>query len=432
MSAAAPRLEFNAAGSLLVQRADGGSAPVNLAGEALAMQSVLSGRFAVAGGFVVEPFRAATAQATGSSPYVQVDLVDLLAPGTTYRCTVQMDGSCSDFVEHELGYFPLEAGPYLFNTQLAEVARTQLNDFQIYTILSRLVGREAGAQYLDGLAADHQLAHISECQLVVIFNHHYARNCRAIHDFYAQRFPSIDFVLPCAAPRNPNYYAYPFGSYQFHGLVHGYLSDRLRIGGLQPRVFLFIQDDVLLHPRLSAASVLSLLSQDFASMFPFDMPYTLKERHWAWSQRVHNTISQQRDSLTGNGFEGLHPALSSRNLHHGVSDCFALRADVVPDFVDRLAPMVAANLFPEVAIPTALYSATRRARSKVAVQPGWLLWGNSREKVRDPVYIQEFLASEAAFLHPLKITQMDAKTLNLIKSAGAWRSGDTVAPGTIS
>jgi hypothetical protein len=361
-----------------------------------------------------------------------MDLIDLQAQGTAHRCTVQLDGSCTDLVEQELGSFPLKAGPYVHNPKLVEVVRSRLNDLQIYTILSRLVGREAGALYLDKLAADHRPADVSGCQLVVIFNHHYARNCRAIYDFYALRFPSIDFVLPCAAPRNPNYYAYPFGSYQFHGLVHGYLSDRLRIGGLQPRAFLFIQDDVLLHPRLSASSVLSLLSQDFASMFPFNMPYTLKERSWAWSQRVGNTFSQQRDSLTGNGFEGLFPALSSRNLYHGVSDCFALRADVVPDFVERLAPMVAANLFPEVAIPTSLYSATRRARSKVAVQPGWLLWGASREKVRDPAYIQEFLASDAAFLHPLKIAQMDTKTLTLVKSAGTRVSHDTAAPRTSS
>jgi hypothetical protein len=422
VSTLAPRIEFDAAGLLQLQRADGGRATVCMAGEAMGIHPVLSGRYAVAGGFVAPPLGAAQGARVG------VDLIDLLAPGVSHRCTVQPDGNCTDLVEHELGLDSPGAGSYVVNPRLAEVLRGNLNDFQIYTVLSRLVGPEAGTRYLDSFAADHLAAGASDCQLVVLFNHHYARNCRAIHDFYVQRFPCIDFVLPCAAPRRPHYYAYPFGSYQFHGLVHGYLSDQLRLGGSPPHAYLFIQDDVLLHPRLSAASMRALLSQDCAGMFPFKMPYALEERAWAWSARIRNTFLQQRDNLTGNGFEGLHPALSTRQLHHGVSDCFALRADIVPEFLERLAPMLAANLFPEVAIPTALYSATRRANLTVAVQPGRLLWGASRAKVRDPDYIRDFLASEAAFLHPLKVAQMDAQTLHLIHSTGLQESAGTSLP----
>lgn len=350
---------------------------------------------------------------------MRVETLDLSEPVRSQRWAVGEDGSCADPVEHELGTQPPGAGPYLLNPWLVDLVRPRLNDFQIYTLLCQLSGREAASRYLDGCAAEHRSTAESGCQLVVLFNHHYARNCRALHDFYVERFPEIDFVLPCAAPRHPNYHAYPFGSYQFHGLVQGYLRDRLRKTPAQTRAYMFIQDDVLLHPRLSATSVLDLLSHDRGGLFPFDYPYTLQENRWAWSERVLNALDRQRDKLTGNGFEGLFPAITKRRLHHGVSDCFAVRSDLVPEFVERLAPMVAANLFPEVAIPTALFSTVRRAGLSMAIQPGSLLWGADREKVRDAGYIKEFLASEAAFLHPLKIAKTDSEILQLVQSSGS-------------
>lgn len=418
MIAAFPQLEFDPAGTLQFQRTDGTRTPVRLAGENLSAHAVLSGRYAVAGGFVSPPSGSGAAQDAAPNERVWVDLIDVGATAAGHRCQVQPDGSCTDPVEHELGLPPPDARPYARNPQLLQVVRARLNDFQIYTVLNRLSEDESGARYMDSLAAEHGPGSDVGCQLVVIFNHNYARNCRAIHDLYVRRFPAIDFVLPCAAPRHPNYYAYPFGSYQFHGLVHGYLRDRLRAGGHQPRAYLFIQDDLLLHPRLSAAALEELLSRDCASMFPFEMPYTLDEHRWFWSTRVRNTFQQQGDQLTGNGFEGLGPVVSTRHLHHGVSDCFALRADIVPEFVERLAPMLAANLFPEVAIPTALYSATRHALRNVAVKPGWLLWHADRAQVRDPAFIRAFVASEAAFLHPIKLAQMDEQTLQLVQSTG--------------
>jgi hypothetical protein len=104
-------------------------------------------------------------------------------------------------------------------------------------------------------------------------------------------------------------------------------------------------------------------------------------------------------------------------LQHGVSDCFALRAELVPDFLDRLGPLVAANVFPEVSIPTALFAAVRAAGLSMAIRPGRFLWGADRRLARDPAYIADFLASDAALLHPLKIASGDETILRMIRAA---------------
>ena len=408
MSTMMPRLVFDATGALMLERADGGRFPVVHSAGPL---GTLDGTRLLLGGGVVP--------ATGDmGPRVFVDLVDLAQPATVARYVVAGDGRCGHSHELELAAYPA-TDAYLLNPQFVAAARQRLNDCQIHAFLRLAAGDVVAAAYLDGLAADHGPDGAAGCRLVVLFNHHYARNCRPIHDFYRRRFPDVDFVMPCVAPRHPRYFAYPFGSYQFHGLVHGYLRDRLQIDSTGPQAYLFIQDDVLLHPRLSAGTVLDLLSGEHGGMFPVNHPYSLEAVAWPWTARVANSLRKPMDPLVGNGFEGLTPAVSLQRLHHGVSDCFALRADLVPAFLDQLGPLVAANVFPEVAIPTSLFTAVRMAGLSVAVQPGRFLWGADRDKVRDPAFIAEFLASDAAFVHPLKIATGDEAILRLLRDAEA-------------
>ena len=92
-----------------------------------------------------------------------------------------------------------------------------------------------------------------------------------------------------------------------------------------------------------------------------------------------------------------------QHLRHGVSDCFALRSSLVPEFIDNLAPLVAANLFPELAIPTALFNSASATGLSVVVKAGTLLWQEQRARIYDPAFINAFLESDSAFLHPVKI-----------------------------
>jgi|LakMenEpi03Aug12_release.lakeMendotaPanAssembly.Ray.scaffolds.fasta_scaffold152905_2 hypothetical protein len=404
MSPTPQRLAFDADGRLVLELTDGSTVAVmHPTGPVRADAAVDGTRWLVGG-------------CSDSSGEPRIDLVDFGDPATLERWTVGADGVCREPQDVDVASLPAVPG-YLLNPHLFAAARPRLNDFQIYSLLRLTAGAAAAAAYLDGCAAEHGPVVPAGCRLVVLFNHHYARNCRPIHDLYRRRFPNIDFVMPCVAPRHPQYHAYPFGSYQFHGLVHGYLSDRRRAAPDGPKAYLFIQDDVLLHPRLSAAAILALLADGHGGLFPVNHPYSLAATEWPWTARVANALERQQDPLCGNGFEGLTPGVLPGRLQHGVSDCFALRAELVPDFLDRLGPLVAANVFPEVSIPTALFAAVRAAGLSMAIRPGRFLWGADRRLARDPAYIADFLASDAALLHPLKIASGDETILRMIRAA---------------
>jgi hypothetical protein len=404
MSPTPQRLDFDADGRLVLELTDGSTiAVMHPTGPVRADAAVDGSRWLVGG-----------CHAAAGEP--SIDLVDFGAPAMLERWTVGADGVCREPRNVDVASLPAVPG-YLLNPHLVAAARKRLNDFQIYSLLRLTAGTAAATAYLDGCAAEHGPVTPDGCRLVVIFNHHYARNCRPIHDLYRRRFPDIDFVMPCVAPRHPHYHAYPFGSYQFHGLIHGYLRDRQRAAPDGPKACLFIQDDVFLHPRVSAAWICDLLAAEQGGLFPWDFPYSLAATQWPWTARVANALERQRDPLVGNGFEGLTPGVLPGRLQHGVSDCFALRAELVPDFLDRLGPLVAANVFPEVAIPTALFAAVRAAGLTIAIRPGALLWNEDRRLASDPAYIADFLASDAVFLHPMKIASGDEAILRMIRAA---------------
>ena len=309
---------------------------------------------------------------------------------------------------------------YLLNPDFVTLARTQLNDFQIYTFLRQCLGRATARSYIDACAADHApCPREPHCRLVVLYNHNYARTCQVWHDHYRRRFPVIDFVLPCVAPEHPNYFAYAFGSLQFHGLVHGYLQEQTRTGRIRDcDALLFVQDDLLLHPRLDSDGVLSPLAAGHGGIFHRRRRFD-PDSEWMWVPRVRNAVQHQADPQLGNGFEGLYPAVPTEALYRGVSDCFALARELVPDFLDQLAPMVAANLFPEVAIPTALYAAADSAGRPIQLRPGRLLRAPFRHLADNPAYIRDFVGSDAMFLHPVKVASGTCQTLDLVRQAAA-------------
>ena len=407
-----PGLRFNSEGNLVLERPDGRCALVRHPDGLLGASGITHGDRCLVGAFALDD--------GSDAGRVYVDLLDFGQPSRVQRWTVGGDDVCTQPCDFELTMEQPIGPSYIISPMFMKAAQKRLNDLQIYTLLLMLRGRAAAAAYLQEWIAVHRTHTGAPCKLVVIFNHHFIRNCNTLHDFYVDRFPDIDFVLPCVAPTHPNYYAYSFGSYQFHGLITSYLRDQQQAGRSTVQNYLIIQDDVLLHPKLTAHSVAELLSGDHGGWFPVDNSYDVNSREWLWAQRIANTLDNQRDALVGNGFEGLNSVVSKRRMRQGISDCFALRAPLIPEFLDRLSPMVAANLFPEVALPTALYGAVLASGMKIAVRPGILLWGKDRSKVNDPSYIEAFISSDAAFLHPVKIAANDAvlRTVNSIIKNG--------------
>ena len=402
-------LYFDTDGCLQVRGQNGFSTHIRHPEGLLKSGHSFEGGHLLAGAFTIE--------VEGNTIEIGVDFLRLTEPWKIQRWTVGADGMCGQPRDLVLAVErPIGPG-YLISPCLIEALQKRSNDLEIYSVLRMLCGREAAENYLKSYIATNRPDVGAPCRLVIIFNHNFSRNCRALYDFYSDRFPDIDFVLPCVAPKHPNYYSYPFGSFQFHGLIAGYLQDRLRTASSTVQTYVFIQDDVLLHPRITGRSIADLLEDEYAAWFPFDYRYKLDWNEWPWAERVRNAFGKQRDHQTGSGFEGLLSVVSAQDLRHGVSDCFALRASIAPEFAYRLSPMVAANLFAEVAIPTALFNTVSSAGLKMLIQPGTLLWQEQRSLVTDPQFIKLFLSSEAAFLHPVKIASSGSVTLQLLRDA---------------
>ena len=160
-----------------------------------------------------------------------------------------------------------------------------------------------------------------------------------------------------------------------------------------------------------------MLDQGYAGIFGEQTPFGIDNEEWMWSPRVRNSIIAQNDFMTGNGFEGIVPAVPMATLFHGVSDCFVIKADLVDEFLSLLAPMVAANIFPEVAIPSALFNAAKSAGSSILLRPGRLLWDEHRKLANDPGYVADFIASDDMFLHPVKVAFENSDTMRLVREA---------------
>lgn len=402
-------LYFDIDGCLRIRREKGYDTPIRHPEGLLKAEHTFKSGYVLAGAFTLEN--------EGKTVEICVDLLHLTEPWSVQRWIVGADGMCQQPREIVLAIEKPIGSRYLISPCLIKSLQKRSNDLEIHSILLMLCGREAAANYLKSFVATHSTNPSAPCRLVVIFNHNFSRNCKALFDFYSDRFPDIDFVLPCVAPNHPNYYSYPFGSFQFHGLIVGYLQDRLRTACSIVKSYLFIQDDLLLHPRITAQFMNELLESEYAAWFPSNYKYNLDWNEWCWADRIRNAFTRQRDYQIGNGFEGLSSVVSTQELRHGVSDCFGLRATLAPEFVYRLSPMVAANLFPELAIPTALFNTVSSAGMRMLIQPGTLLWQEQRALVNDPDFIKLFLSSDAAFLHPVKIASSGLTTLQLMRDS---------------
>jgi hypothetical protein len=413
------QLRFDETNRLVLARNDGSLLPLTnpyTSDGHVRPSTTLDGKHVMVGGFID------TANRPGQpATMARVDFLNSQTPTTLNRWRFNLDGQYIGQAPFDLAISPTrQTHNYLLNDDLITSARGAINDYHLYTLLRHTAGPAKAREYINSLAAGHEPTPSSgnDCRMVVIFNHHYGRNCQAIRDFYSSRFSSIDFILPCVAPQHPNFFSYPFGSFQFHGMIYSYLQQRQQAGLLEANpAYLFIQDDLLLHPSISSAGILENLTNGNQAIFHAELPWSVDYKCWQWTERARNSILEQRSSSFGNGFEGLDLALPITRLYHGVSDCFAMSSQIASHFVDLLAPMVAANIFPEVSIPTALFNASMAEEGKVQLRPGRWLWGEDRRQAEDPAFIADFIASNDMFVHPVKLASCKPAIRNLLSQA---------------
>lgn len=290
------------------------------------------------------------------------------------------------------------------------------NDYAVYLFLYDLLGRDAAKSVLDGYAgAIPRQRPEAAVRLVILFNHNYARNLEKLYALYKNKFDGIDFILPCAAPEHPYCFAASFGSYQFHGMLAAYFEAQLRQERSRlPQAYVVIQDDVLLHPDVTQQTYREKLGLDVSPLsFGTMQPYT-PERPWDWVPRIELTLRAQDSKVGGNGFEGLGPYGSPQRLYSGFSDYVALDASQLEPFCHYMRPLVATNLFPEVAIPTVLATLAQRAGVAISQVSGRPLWLEDRKQTREKDYIVEFLQSNDVFLHPFKLAQLPPGFYDLV------------------
>jgi hypothetical protein len=425
----AMRLSFDDAGHLVIDHGSGRLARVanpfvtSEADRLIHADSLLGGMYRLAGGRIQAEADAA--------PRISIDFHAPNQGWLVHRWDIDPDGGYIGQQPVELGTTPPAVGTPLVNGRFLDVMRQSFNDQRLYDFLRLTFGRDAAVEFIDAMAADHAVGP-ADCRLVVIFNHHYGRNCRPLHDLYRRRFPAIDFVLPGPAPRHPNYHSFPFGSYQFHGLVHGYLAAR---DHRDCRAYLFIHDDVLLHPSLTAARLLALLGPGhggiFHRRFHRRTPLPADKSRWLWAPRTERSIREQNDPLYGNGFEGLTPAVPLRRLFNGVSDCFALAGGMADEFTATLAPLVAANVFPETAIPTALFQAADRTGMPIAIHPITIMRPADGNRLDEPGFVDRFLASDSLCLHPVKLAHPQPAVTRLLEAVECrTENGTSPTPAT--
>ncbi len=277
--------------------------------------------------------------------------------------------------------------------------------------------------------------------LVVMYNHSFPQNIPRINSIYQSRFPKILHLLPLAEVETPTVISVARSSHNFQGFI---FDARHALDTENCDRFLFISDDVFLHPSINSSTVseyFGLANNDEAFLGDLNSFANLKSfwRHAA-SARNFKLKSQALDiSHALPSFEeaaeklaelgvfshslrrkSLHPSIaayiyamfteafrkldglirrflgilgedewrhpSSLRLGYplvwGYSDVFIIPASVAKNFARMCGAFAAAGLFAEVAIPTALaLSAKKLQTSSGSNRRGQVLWGRHRKNL---------------------------------------------------
>lgn len=302
---------------------------------------------------------------------------------------------------------------------LALYARGKSNDLQIYLAIRYLLrDADAAAAVMNAHRPDQDSAYhpariapdSTNINLIVIFNHNYARNIPRLDAIYSGRFTSATYILPNVAPDSPRCLSFPVGSYSYHTLIFHGIDNLLKRGAVDENAwYFFTQDDVYLNKNFSQNNVSRFFTptKEYSSFY-YDNPLTRKWSYssdWSWSTRVLNSLEKQRHPTYGNGFEGFKPLMQNDVLSKGVGDLFAIRGACLHEFSVILGNYIGQNIFPEVSIPSTLRNLAVITDTKIGLFQGEYLWGEDRKKIK-PDYVQAFDSSGKLFLHPVKMAHM--------------------------
>lgn len=143
---------------------------------------------------------------------------------------------------------------------------------------------------------------VPRCTLVILFNHPFPKNISKLRAIYGERFDDIVFLMPVITVDDPSVITVYRGGFNFHGHVADAL-DALEARGSE--LYLFCQDDLLLHPALTPSSFWQIADFDQHDAFiPKPESFSGPGREgWYWNDRVLSRLAEPTSSLFGGGVE---------------------------------------------------------------------------------------------------------------------------------
>ncbi len=294
--------------------------------------------------------------------------------------------------------------------------------------------------------------------LVVIFNHRYDDNIIKIRKLYGERFDKIVMLMPFYDGKDPDVIPVYESSFQFEGyLIQAY--EKLR--EIDADNYIFIGDDVCLHPELSGENIERFLNfyekkVFIATLYRINTPYQFAwpssrdssipffQRGTRWKSSVPDYADalkcfeefygeKYNEEYTDAFFEGrcdgeedeehrraveafLKANRNTRKIPYpmgwGYCDFFVITREQLFSISRLCGVFSAMNMFVEIAIPTAIILTTRRRDVVLLPETGYkweLYWGDKRKEFEDKYhkdvgYLYENWNPKTLFVHPVKLS----------------------------
>lgn len=276
--------------------------------------------------------------------------------------------------------------------------------------------------------------------LVIIFNHAYEKNIPKLNKLYQERFDHISFLVPFSRSRSPNIIPVSGSSYYFQGFIH---QAYRQIIASDSDIYLFIGDDVLLNPAINSKNIEAWLGMRSKHFFIADFRDLSRVSNW---QRQYEALAWDPKNVPGLEVSQLLPDIEvakkklrrfaftsmkipPENLSQlrkqpvkfemdyplvgANSDFFAVRKDVIDEFVHYCGIFSACHLFVELAIPTALAlsspkGATAKGKKSSFQKIARHSFGNLEDRYEYKLneLLDDFPKNEA-FIHPIKFSRWE-------------------------
>ncbi len=291
----------------------------------------------------------------------------------------------------------------------------------------------------------------------VVFNHRYDENIPKLERIYEKRFASLFFLVPFYTGVRPDVVSVYENSVFFHGF---FAQAYERLFSERFSHYVFVADDLILHPRLNAANLVAELRLDEDAAYIKHLnPLPDQTLRWHWQLWVLETIRQPRlpsatlerelpsgeealarlkahglivRDLAWSDLKALRGARAKKWLRAfgfyvrnwkdlslpypyvaGYSDLIVVPAHALKRFCHYCGVFAAMNLFVEVAAPTALALACERiVVERDTPWHGREIW--DAEQVRrilsehdhDLGRILGAYDENQLYMHPLKLTSL--------------------------